>query len=66
MDRDHRKFIGDLGLGKRRQTRVDNVLILLVESGMFYFVVQVSFRYSHPHIGCVDVKIDLPCSNGSY
>ena len=43
IHRTHRKVIRDLGLGKR-QSHVQNVLILLVESGTIYLGFQVSVR----------------------
>jgi len=44
IHRTHRKVIRDLGLGKRQKTPVQNVLILLVESGIIYFGLQVSYH----------------------
>jgi hypothetical protein len=41
-DRDHRKATSNLGL-KKQQSHVQNVLFLLVESGVFFLGLQVSF-----------------------
>ena len=48
-NRAHQKFIHNLGLAKR-QSPVQNVLILLVESGTIYLGFQVSFLWLIPSI----------------